>query len=147
MLDKFMLATTIGTLILLSHIFVSIYLWFIFDAPDASVAKEVSFPVTIIYSLGFVKWMIDNQQRLVGQKVNSAYVIMVSIISGVMVIGHIVLPLLYYPFGLTIDQLNGGFVFLESAFGALFALVFSDLFEKATEEEEAPVQQPGGSTG
>lgn len=139
MLDKFKLATIIGTFILLSHIFVSIYLWFVFGAPEESVAKEVSFPVTIIYSLGFVKWMIDNQQRRIGQKVNYAYVVMVSIISFVMIIGHIALPLIYYPLQLTVDQLNGGFVFLESAFGALFALVFSDLFEKAKESEGEPV--------
>ena len=139
MLDKFKLATIIGTLILLSHVFVSIYLWFVFGAPDESVAKEVSFPVTIIYSLGFVKWMIDNQQRRVGQKVNYAYVVMVSIISCVMIVGHIALPLIYYPMELTVDQLNGGFVFLESAFGALFALVFSDLFEKATDRADVPV--------
>lgn len=145
MLDKFKLATTIGTAILLSHVFVSVYLWFIFDAPDASVAKEVSFPVTIIYSLGFVKWMIDNQQRLVGQPVNRGYVVMVAIISGVMVIGHIALPLIYYPMGLTVDKLNGGFVFLESAFGALFALVFSDLFEKASDKtSQAPAAPPQG---
>jgi hypothetical protein len=75
--------------------------------------------------------MIANQKRTRGEKVNDAYVRMVTIISVVMIVGHIALPLMYYPMAMSIDQLNGGFLFLETAFGALFALVFSDLFEKA----------------
>jgi hypothetical protein len=133
MQDKFKLATTVGTAILISHIVVSIYLWFIFAAPAESAVKEISFPVTIIYALGFVQWMIANQKRTKGEKVNAAYVRMVTIISLVMIVGHVALPMLYYPMAMTIDQLNGGFLFLETAFGALFALVFSDLFEKALE--------------
>ncbi|EYD77622.1 hypothetical protein Rumeso_00788 [Rubellimicrobium mesophilum DSM 19309] len=136
MYDKFKLATRVGTLILLSHIVVSIYLWFV-ELPNAATVKEITFPVTIIYALGFVNWMIANQKRLVGEPVNQGYVSMVTIVAIAMIVPHIALPLLFYPMHLTVDQLNGGFLFLESAFGAMFALVFSDLFEKKTEASAA----------
>lgn len=139
--DKFKIATVIGTFILLSHVAVVVTLWMI-NLPDASTAKETTYPVLAIYALGFVKWMIDNQSNIQGKGVVRSYVVMLAILSATMIGGHLALPAAYLNHWIDLDQLNGGFVILEVAFGSMFSLVFTDLFEKQSSSEPLVVPSP-----
>ncbi|MEM8554971.1 MAG: hypothetical protein AAGF71_09135 [Pseudomonadota bacterium] len=123
-----------GFIILIFHICLSAYLWLVFSpAFDSSIAiAEISTPLTVTYAVTIVKYFIDNQASVAGgQMVSIAYFAFTAIIIVPFLFGLAFLPYHYSQGELSIDALNRSYVFLEASIGALFILVFNDLFKSS----------------
>jgi len=121
----------IGLIVLIVHIFLSIYLWFIFEGRERTIAAEVSTPLTVAYAVAVIKWIVDNQGVFKSDKeIGIGYLVMISIVVftflGCLVGG----PFIYKSnYDISPESLNKFFVFVESSFGVLFSIVFADMFQ------------------
>lgn len=124
----------IGLSVLIVHVFLSIYLWFIFEGREKTVIAEIATPLTIAYAVAVIKWIVDNQGIFQSnKKIGIGYCLMISIVVfsflGCMIAG----PIIYNNnYGVSPEDLNKFFVFAESSFGVLFSVVFSDMFQNQT---------------
>jgi len=121
----------VGITVLITHIFLSIYLWFFFDGQDKVVIAEISTPLTVAYAVAVIKWIVENQGNFQSPPtVGRPYAIIISVVV-VTFLGCLIAGPIYYNINLDInpESLNKFFVFVESSFGVLFSIVFSDLFQ------------------
>jgi len=142
MVNRQRFAMWLGLVIVLGHVFISLYLWtyFNFGRDDGVFIKEVSLPVTLGYSIAIVKWFLDNHGIVTSdKKMGIPLVILITIVSLSFLGGLIVGPVVFASNqSLTADQLNDFYLLIESAFGALFSLIFSYLFS----EEKGSTDEP-----
>lgn len=130
-------SATLGMAIVLIHIFMSFYLWFVFSkiADPVVAIEKISLPLTIGYSVSIVNWFIKNQGKFVKvDTVGLSYVALVAAIATPFLIAMIAGPQLYLSNALSPTQLNQFYVFIESAFGVLFVLIFNDLFDTSVSQ-------------
>jgi hypothetical protein len=131
-INKLKIALFWGFIILLSHIALSGYLWFIFTpgVDDRVAVAEISLPMTVTYAVTIVKYFVDGQTRTEGgQSVPLAYFLVTAIVILPFLFALFFLPHQYTSGKIGIEALNNSYVFLEGALGALFVIVFNDLFK------------------
>ncbi len=131
--SKQMCASVWGLSIILFHILLSFYLWFIFNPKFNSsgefLVAEISTPLSVTFALGVVKWVIDVQGLIKSEpKVGVLYVVTLSLVSGAL---YAAIILVFWNFRLmepSPEQLNSFFLLIDSALGGLFALFYNDMF-------------------
>ncbi|MEM6898509.1 MAG: hypothetical protein AAF583_01885 [Pseudomonadota bacterium] len=131
---KFWVAAIIGLLIVVVHIGTSAYLWFSFihrPAYDPSInSAEVTLPLTIAYVVSVVKWFIDTKgRRATDETYGIPLVVLIVLVVGSFLIALPLGPYLYLQ-GTILEPalLNQYYLFVESVLGAMFALLFGELF-------------------
>lgn len=132
MVNRQRFAMWLGIIIVLGHVFVSLYLWVYFNygRDDGVFIKEVSLPVTLGYAIAIVKWFLDNHGIVTSkEEMGTPLVVLIAIVTLVFLGGLIVGPIVFaLNQSLTANQLNNFYLLIESAFGGLFSLIFSYLF-------------------
>jgi hypothetical protein len=132
MVNRQSFAMWLGLLIVFVHIVMSLYLWFVFDygRNEDVFIKEISLPVTLGYSVSIVKWFLDNHGIVTSnQRMGAPFVFLIAMISIAFLGGLISAPIVYgHSPTLTADELNNFYLFIESAFGVMFSLIFSYLY-------------------
>lgn len=133
-MNKQLFSSIIGVSIILVH--VGMILWILnfiaTDEDSETNVLEIVIPFTITYAIGVVKWVIDTQGKITTQeKVGPVYVLIVGIISLATLVS---LPIGLYRYAFDVSfsgsALNWYFSGVEAGFGALFSLVFSDMFSR-----------------
>lgn len=122
----------LGLFIMAFHIILSLAFWFLVAIPGDRVAiKEISTPVTIGYAVAVLKYFLDVGGRVTAtETIGIRLVIMITGVVTVFGVCLIVAPMVYLQNpGITPETLNSFFVAVESAFGALLALIFSYLYK------------------
>lgn len=138
MINRQHFAMWLGVIIVLAHVGVSIYLWayFNYGREDGVFIKEISLPVTLGYAVAIVKWFLDNDGIVTSRdQMGLPLVILITIVSTAFIGGLVVGPIFFaFDKALTPNQLNNFYLLIESAFGGMFSLIFSYLFNSNTEK-------------
>ena len=140
-------AMNLGLGIMAFHVAFAFILWFVLEFPNDRVAvKEITTPVTVGYAVAVLKYYLDTHGRITSTDVMG--IRLAILITGLVVIFCVALigaPVYYLneP-SITPANLNSFFLFVESAFGALIALIFSYLYGKqeAAAIDAGPVAGP-----
>lgn len=142
---KFWVATVLGMAIVVVHIGTSAYLWFIFAGhasySDDIIAAEVTLPLTVAYVVSVVKWFLDTRgKRTTDETYGWPLVVLIGLVGGAFLLAMPVGIYLYMSGAIfEAELLNQYFLFVESSLGAMFALIFADMFGNA-----ARGQRPAG---
>lgn len=119
-----------GIAILVLHIFICIYFWVTFSKNPNLAIAEITTPITAAYAVGVVKWFIDTQGLITkNDAIGIPYAVVIILINGTF-LTLLVLGAYFYISDTSINEneINKFYVFVESMFGVMFALIFSDLF-------------------
>ncbi|MEQ1771134.1 MAG: hypothetical protein ABL879_14970 [Devosia sp.] len=125
-------ALDLGLAVVAFHIIFTLLMWFVIAIPGDRVAiKEIATPVTIGYAVAVVKYFIDVKGLVQSDEVIGIRLAVLTIgLVGAFIVSLVAAPFIYLNnAAITPDQLNGFFVAVESAFGALLALLFSFLYK------------------
>ena len=131
-------ALNLGFIVTIFHIVFSALVWFILEFPDDRViVKEISAPVTAGYVVGILKYYLDTKGIVTSKEIlGIRLVALISLLVGAFCISLLAAPLVYLNVAsITADNLNSFFLFVESAFGALIALIFSFLYGAGKAED------------
>lgn len=143
MVNREKLAMWLGLIIVLSHIFISIFLWYFFSygREDGLFIKEISLPVTLGYSLSIVKWFIDNDGIVTSKHViGTPMVLLILLVTLTFIGGLVAAPMAFHASNtLSVNELNNAYLAIESAFGAMFSLLFSYLY--GSNKPQAPLSE------
>ena len=131
-MNRQILSEFLGISILTTHIFVLFYLWFVLERHESLFVAELTTPVTVSYFVAITKWFIDNRDiKKKKEEVRISYAVVACLLIGTMLIS---MPLGIYVYQVNLrvepNDLNSYFLFVESFFGASFALIIGDLFGK-----------------
>ena len=97
---------------------------------------ELTLPLTIAYTVAVVKWFIAHQHYHAKQDmVRIPFAIVCILIVGTMLLSMPV-GLYFYStdFRIQPEQINAFFLFLQSVFGAIFALIMGELFDSSEQQ-------------
>ena len=125
-------ALNIGIVILLFHTILAFILWFVVEFPGGRVAvKEITLPVTVSYAVSVLKYFLDTGGRVTAtEEIGIRLVVVIVILMGIFMISLVGAPFVYLSNAMiSPETLNSFFLFVESAFGALIALIFSYLYK------------------
>lgn len=126
-------ALNLGLAIMAFHIAFAVVIWFVITFPheEQLAVKEMAAPVTIGYAVAVLKYYLDTGGRItLPETIGIRLAILVIGIMGSFAVALVAAPLVYLNSSvMTPEVLNGIFVAVESAFGALLALIFSYLYK------------------
>lgn len=132
-INKQKFASYIGLVIVASHIGMTAYLWLIFQPNASKVVKaaEISMPLSATFTISVVTWFIATKGLIASdEKIGMPLVILSIMIVGSFLLALPVGPYLYLETDLSAEGLNQYYVFVESALGGMFVLIFNFMFEK-----------------
>lgn len=133
------LSEILGMAVVISHIIINLYFWFLFGEDSNLIIKEISTPLTVAYVTAVIKWFIDNKEyRLRTEKVRPAYAF-IAILTVCLLIVSMPIGVFLYKTDMTISasRMNEFFVFVQSVFGFMFALIMGDLFASRRGSDKA----------
>jgi len=123
----------VGIFILIFHVGMSAFLWFWFSPNNdpAIYIEAISLPLTAGYSVAVVKWFSETGGLITSdEQFGITYVFVITLIVGIFLICLPLGPLLYLKSPeMTPEKLNQFFLFVETSLGALFSIVFADMFK------------------
>ncbi|WP_104402667.1 hypothetical protein [Vibrio penaeicida] len=138
-LNKQNFSMWLGLFIVLGHILVTIGLWFAFDydISDGVVIKEVSLPITLAYATGVVKWFTSHDGLIKSQEmIGLPFALLIVLIFVSFIGGLVISPILYAESKqISSNELNTIYLTIESAFGALFALISAHLYPQTSADK------------
>jgi hypothetical protein len=120
----------IGLSIVATHIAITIYFIFIFDAPDTVSIQEISLPLTVAYVSSIVLWFFQHDGlKNSDARIGLPLVVLIILIVGSMLGSLFAVPLSFKNnLAITVEQLNSSYLAIETAFGGIFGIVMSQLF-------------------
>lgn len=135
-MNKQVYSSILGIIIVVTHIFLLYYLWFIFRPRfPGPIAPEIATPLTAAFFIGVIKWVIDTQGKITSNdKVGITFIIITSIVSLSLLGALVFLPFIYSDSEMTKDDLNSYFLFVETGLGGAFTLLFNDMFGQTTSD-------------
>ena len=139
--DRKRIAINVGFAIVASHVAITLLLWFWYsDVPNSKLA-EIATPLTVTYAIAAVKWFVDNPDPGPGREVGKHYAIMSYFLVCVLVFCLFAGPVFHRIKGGDLEPINKFFLFVEASFGAMFAIMWSNLFSVT---EKAETKASGG---
>jgi hypothetical protein len=128
------LAARLGVVITGSYIFFVVYLLFFFvDTNDVFSFEKMTFPVTAAYVLGIGSWLFKTGGRFPDVSEDKLYgAPLVAFI--LMIVGVTIAGMFYIPISVSgevvskFDYLERNFLLLQTAFGALFGQIMSEMY-------------------
>ena len=131
---KHSVSCSVGLSIVVVHIITSAYLWFGFrhelTVKSDIHAPEITLPLTVAYVVSVVKWFIDTQgKRSSDDTYGIPLVVLIILVAGSFLIALPLGPYLYLSGAIfEPETLNQYYLFVESILGAMFALLFAEMF-------------------